>query len=50
MTQSVESTATTVASRHPEAWWKTAVVYQVYIRSFADGNGDGVGDLTGLRS
>ncbi|MFF2028230.1 alpha-amylase family glycosyl hydrolase, partial [Streptomyces sp. NPDC058171] len=50
MTQSVESTATTVASRHPEAWWKTAVVYQVYIRSFADGNGDGIGDLTGLRS
>lgn len=50
MTQSAESTATTVASRHPEAWWKTAVVYQVYIRSFADGNGDGVGDLTGLRS
>ncbi|QSE91065.1 glycoside hydrolase family 13 protein [Rhodococcus pseudokoreensis] len=50
MTQSVESTATTVANRHPEAWWKTAVVYQVYIRSFADGNGDGIGDLTGLRS
>ncbi|GAA1482021.1 glycoside hydrolase family 13 protein [Gordonia sinesedis] len=30
-------------------WWRDAVVYQVYIRSFADGNGDGVGDLTGLR-
>jgi len=31
------------------AWWRTAVVYQVYIRSFADGNGDGIGDLAGLR-
>jgi alpha-glucosidase len=31
-------------------WWRDAVVYQVYIRSFADGNADGTGDLTGLRS
>ena len=31
-------------------WHHTAVVYQVYLRSFADGNGDGVGDLAGLRS
>ncbi|MBN1092025.1 glycoside hydrolase family 13 protein [Blastococcus sp. TML/M2B] len=30
-------------------WWRDAVFYQVYIRSFADGNGDGVGDLRGLR-
>lgn len=29
-------------------WWRSAVVYQVYPRSFADGNGDGIGDLTGL--
>ncbi|MGH3516480.1 MAG: glycoside hydrolase family 13 protein [Haloechinothrix sp.] len=32
------------------AWWRNAVIYQVYIRSFADGNGDGIGDLAGLRS
>jgi alpha-glucosidase len=32
------------------AWWHDAVVYEVYIRSFADSNGDGVGDLTGIRS
>jgi alpha-glucosidase len=31
-------------------WWRSAVIYQVYIRSFADGNGDGLGDIAGLRS
>jgi hypothetical protein len=30
-------------------WWRSAVVYQVYLRSFAGENGDGVGDLVGLR-
>jgi alpha-glucosidase len=30
-------------------WWRSAVVYQIYPRSFADGNGDGIGDLEGIR-
>ncbi|MEU2350970.1 glycoside hydrolase family 13 protein [Modestobacter sp. NPDC049651] len=34
----------------PAPWWRSAVVYQVYLRSFADGNGDGIGDLAGLGS
>jgi alpha-glucosidase len=32
------------------AWWPGAAIYQVYVRSFADGNGDGIGDLAGMRS
>jgi len=31
-------------------WWRDAVIYQVYVRSFADGNGDGTGDLAGVRA
>src|SRR2546423_9841901 len=34
----------------PSNWWHDAVVYQIYIRSFADSNGDGIGDLEGIRS
>ena len=31
-------------------WWKEAVIYQIYWRSFQDSNGDGVGDLKGILS
>ncbi|MGH4023200.1 MAG: glycoside hydrolase family 13 protein [Pseudonocardiaceae bacterium] len=38
------------AGGSPELWWHQATFYQVYVRSFADSNDDGVGDLDGVRS
>ncbi|MFJ2441969.1 glycoside hydrolase family 13 protein [Streptomyces sp. NPDC087658] len=37
------------APGHRRGWWQDAVIYQVYPRSFADGDGDGMGDLDGVR-
>jgi alpha-glucosidase len=39
-----------LASRKERPWWRDAVTYQIYIRSFADSNGDGIGDVEGIRS
>lgn len=41
------------ANRPSEAtvnWWRDAAIYQIYVRSFADGDGDGTGDLAGVRA
>ena len=41
---------TQLASRAERPWWRDAVTYQIYIRSFADSTGDGIGDVEGIRS
>ncbi|MFI8931190.1 glycoside hydrolase family 13 protein [Streptomyces sp. NPDC053474] len=50
MTQHLAAPAADHTSGTRTDWWREAVIYQVYPRSFADGDGDGMGDLTGVRA
>jgi alpha-glucosidase len=40
--------AATPGSSNEQNWWKNAVIYEIYPRSFQDSNGDGIGDLNGI--
>ncbi|HYP57074.1 MAG TPA: alpha-amylase family glycosyl hydrolase, partial [Beijerinckia sp.] len=49
MNIAIETRTAKQASVHDPEWWRGAVIYQIYPRSFQDTNGDGVGDLAGVR-
>jgi alpha-glucosidase len=48
--QATAQTPAITASTSSDPWWKHAVVYEIYPRSYQDSNGDGIGDLNGITS